>query len=165
MIKNQALKIIDKHNKRDLAAQKKVNLVNEVIEEIYSSGFVKDAQGVKYPHDSSSVSFQAGALLYNFVREIKPARTIEIGMAYGLSSLFICQALLDNGGGHHTAIDPFQGSVYKSVGLLNVERAALKKNFRFMKLVLKRCCLNSLLRKRNSTLPLLMEVIYLTMLL
>ncbi|MEM8502679.1 MAG: class I SAM-dependent methyltransferase [Cyanobacteria bacterium P01_D01_bin.1] len=77
------------------------------------------------------MTFQAGSLLYALVREMQPARTIEIGMAYGLSSLFICQALSDNGDGRHTAIDPFQERSYQSIGVLNLERAGLKDIFRF----------------------------------
>ncbi|NEQ45752.1 MAG: class I SAM-dependent methyltransferase [Leptolyngbya sp. SIOISBB] len=125
---NKAANFIEKTNQKHLSEHE---ATNEVIQEIYRSGLVRDAQGSTYPHDSSSVTFQAGALLYAFVREMKPAKTIEIGMAYGLSSLFICQALSDNGSGQHTAIDPFQEKVYKSIGLLNLERANLKEIFRF----------------------------------
>jgi glycosyltransferase involved in cell wall biosynthesis len=44
-------------------------------------------------------------------------------MAYGVSTLFICQALRDKGGGHHTAIDPEQHSTWQSIGMLNLKRA------------------------------------------
>src|SRR5947199_2631586 len=82
-----------------------------------------------------------GEALYHLVRKIKPAATLEVGTAHGLSAMFICQALRDNakdapsapaqtdslinpssppllcGGrtGHHTAIDPYQ-SKYKNLG-------------------------------------------------
>ena len=125
---SKASELIERTNKQQLTEHENVNAV---IQEIYSSGLVRDAQGATYPHDSSSVTFQAGALLYAFIREMKPARTIEIGLAYGLSSLFICQALSDNGRGDHMAIDPFQEKAYKSIGLLNLERAKLKEIFRF----------------------------------
>lgn len=127
-MKSQGSKLIEHANKQHLAAHTKINTV---IEEIYGSGFVKDAQGNEHQHDTSSVTFQGGALLYNVIREKKPARTLEVGMAYGLSSLFICQALADNGGGQHTAIDPYQAQSYKSIGLLNIERANLKNILRF----------------------------------
>lgn len=125
---SKASEFIERTNRNHLAGHEDVN---KVIKEIYSSGLVEDAQGATYPHNSSSITFQAGALLYSFIRELQPTRTIEIGMAYGLSSLFICQALLDNGRGNHTAIDPFQEKAYKSIGLLNIERANLKEIFRF----------------------------------
>ena len=105
--------------------------MNEVIRSIYSTGSVKDADGRSYPHDVSSVTFEAGQLLYEFVRAHKPLKTLEVGMAYGISTLFICQAHRDNGCGHHTAIDPYEGTTFKSVGLLNIERANLKDVFNF----------------------------------
>jgi hypothetical protein len=71
--------------------------------------------------------------LYDFVRAIKPKKTLEIGMAYGISSLFICQAHRDNGGGYHTAIDPDEEDRFKSIGLLNIERAKLEDLFHFFK--------------------------------
>lgn len=105
--------------------------MNSVIKQIYSSGYVEDAQGNKLPHGSSPVTFETGQMLYDFIRAARPAATLEIGMAYGLSALFICQAHCDNGAGHHTSIDPFEQEVYKSIGLLNLERADLRSLLRF----------------------------------
>lgn len=102
--------------------------VNEVIGQIVGSGRVTDAEGNAY-EPVSAVTLESGMLLYDFVRAVKPARTLETGMAYGLSTLFICQALEDNGAGCHTAIDPFQASEFRSVGVLNVDRAGLSHRF------------------------------------
>jgi predicted O-methyltransferase YrrM len=76
--------------------------MNEIIAQIFSTGYVEDAQGKSYPNSTSSVSFEAGALLYDLVRTLKPDKTLETGMAYGISTLFICQAHRDNGAGCHT---------------------------------------------------------------
>ncbi len=100
--------------------------MNDTIAQIYGSGYVEDAEGNPYEHRASPVSFEAGALLYDCIREAEPKNTLEIGMGYGISTLFICQAHRDNGTGCHTVIDPFQEKLYKSIGLLNVERANLK---------------------------------------
>lgn len=62
-------------------------------------------------------------ILYNLVKKRRPARTLEIGMAYAASTLFICEALRENGGGRHIAMDPFQDSSYKNIGVLNLKRA------------------------------------------
>ena len=104
--------------------------MNQIIERIYCTGKVEDAQGNVLRHDSS-VTYETGILLYNFVRAVKPVRTLEIGMAYGLSTLFICQAHRDNGSGCHTAIDPFEEERYQTIGLLNIERAGLRDVLRF----------------------------------
>ena len=105
--------------------------MNDLIERIYRTGQVEDAQGSVYRHDFHSVTYEAGLLLYELVRALKPSRTVEVGMGYGLSTLFICQALRDNGSGHHTAIDPLQEAGFKTIGLLNMERAALRDLLRF----------------------------------
>jgi predicted O-methyltransferase YrrM len=103
--------------------------VNAVIDAIVRSGRVTDAEGNTY-NPVSAVSLESGALLYDVVRRTKPRRTLETGMAYGMSTLFICQALEDNGVGCHGAIDPFQECEFKSIGVLNVERAGLSHRFR-----------------------------------
>jgi predicted O-methyltransferase YrrM len=105
--------------------------MNEVLEQIFGTGYVEDTQGRRHKKRASSVTLEAGTLLYDLVRTLKPGRTLETGMAQGVSTLFICQAHRDNGGGSHTAIDPFQEEWFHSVGLANIERAQLKELLRF----------------------------------
>jgi predicted O-methyltransferase YrrM len=105
--------------------------MNDVIEGIFRSGLVEDASGAKYTHDTSAVTFQTGRVLYDAVRTLKPEKTLEIGMAFGVSTLFICQAHQDNGAGHHTAVDPNERDAYHGIGLLNMERASLTGRLRF----------------------------------
>ena len=105
--------------------------MNAIIEQIYSSGVVEDAHHNQYPHDTSSVFYASGSILYHLIRDFKPTKTLEVGFAYGLSTLFICQALADNGQGSHIAIDPYQNRKFRSIGLLNIERADLSKFLQF----------------------------------
>lgn len=105
--------------------------MNPLIEEIYRTKRVQDSEGNYINPFPSSIEYETGEFLYNFVRKIKAAHTLEIGMACGLSALFICQAHHDNGGGCHTAIDPMESTLFKSAGLSNIKRAGLEKNFRF----------------------------------
>jgi predicted O-methyltransferase YrrM len=43
------------------------------------------------------------------VRDEGAVRTLETGLGYAVSTLFICEGLLENGsGGHHVATDPHQ---------------------------------------------------------
>jgi predicted O-methyltransferase YrrM len=100
--------------------------MNAVLERVYETGFVEDGEGKRVRAFPSSVSFESGALLYDVVRGKKLRRTLEVGMAYGVSTLFICQAHADGGGGSHIAIDPFQGERYHHLGLLNLRRAGLE---------------------------------------
>jgi len=70
-------------------------------------------------------------VLYDFVRIVKPAKTLETGMAHGKSTLSICEAHRANGAGSHIAIDPLQETKFGSNGLANIERAGLKDILRF----------------------------------
>jgi predicted O-methyltransferase YrrM len=70
-------------------------------------------------------------MLYDFVRLMKPGKTLETGMARGKSTLSICQAHRSNGAGCHIAIDPWQEEKFNSMGLANIERANLKDILRF----------------------------------
>lgn len=105
--------------------------MNELLKAIYATGQVQDEDGNAIDCFPTSVPYETGALLYDIIRERRLSRTIEIGLAYGMSALFICQALRDNGAGRHTAIDPAQDTSWKSIGRLNIERAGLGDLFRF----------------------------------
>ncbi len=98
--------------------------MNDVIEAIYrEKQFVLPCGRVVEPFPTS-IKREEGEMLYRVVREVEPAATLEVGMAWGLSSLFICQALRNNGSGTHVAIDPFQGN-FDNGGIFNVTRAGL----------------------------------------
>jgi predicted O-methyltransferase YrrM len=93
-----------------------------VIEEIAQQQAVYD--GEKWVPLHSHVSTSDGAFLQRLIGDIDAASTLEVGMAYGLSTLFICGALLPKGArAHHIAIDPFQTQDWQGIGLANVRRA------------------------------------------
>jgi len=99
--------------------------MNTLLERIYETGTILTADGQRLQATPPGVPRQLAATLYRLVRENRIHQTLEVGMAFGLSSLAICQALQDNGGGHHIAVDPLQTTTYKSVGLLNLDRSGL----------------------------------------
>ncbi len=105
--------------------------MNPIIETIYRTRKVEDAKGGLRDAFPTSASYEAGMAMYDLIRHVKPKRTLEIGLAYGLSTLFICQAHCDNGGGEHTAIDPDEESGWGSIGLLNIQRAGLQNQLHF----------------------------------
>ncbi len=107
---------------------------NAIIRNMYKSRAVIDAQGneIKY---SSGISPQEGWHLYTLVKENNIRLALEVGMAFGTSALYICQAMADSGGkpaaegkpAKLISVDPFQRTQWKGVGLLNVERAGLSQ--------------------------------------
>jgi predicted O-methyltransferase YrrM len=73
-----------------------------------------------------------GEALGTWVRRENARRTIEVGLAYGISALYICEALVAGGTAdvRHVAIDPYQthgpdGRGFASCGLQHLEEAGL----------------------------------------
>lgn len=97
--------------------------MNPIIDRIYCTGVVEDAAGDAIPAFPSSIRRSEGEHLYRLVRDRGLERTLEIGMGYGLSTLFVCQGHKERGRGFHVAIDPNQSTTFRSIGVLNAARA------------------------------------------
>ena len=102
-----------------------------VLAQIYRDGLVTMPSGHTRPVECTGVARQEGQRIYELVLRERPHRTLEVGMAFGLSSLWICQALGELGTGHHIAIDPHQAGDYENAGLANVARAGCAERFTF----------------------------------
>lgn len=82
---------------------------------------VTDASGKR--HDLHSHTSEAQCrFLQRFVSEQGVSTVLEIGMAYGISALFLCEALAGKYKPKYIGMDPLQ-HVWNDVGLLNLERA------------------------------------------
>lgn len=93
-------------------------------DEIYRSGVVRDAAGHEYPLHSH-IDAREGAFLSGLItRDTTIHRTLEIGCAYGLSSLHICEALSSRSPRAHTIVDPFQHTTWHGIGVENLRRAS-----------------------------------------
>ena len=129
----------------------------DVLAEIARTGIVRDAAGNEYEARPAGIPEKTGLLLARLVREAGAQRTLETGFAYGLSTLFICEALRErhgdpppspkrsgvlrrwlgaaarrgSSGPLHTVIDPCQDSVWHNVGLENARRAGFESMLRF----------------------------------
>jgi predicted O-methyltransferase YrrM len=57
----------------------------------------------------------------------RATRTIEIGLGYGVSALFVCEGLLANGdpGARHVLVDPYQATRFANCGLQVLEDAGV----------------------------------------
>ncbi len=103
-----------------------------LLQGVYETGEVKSEGGLVRKIFPWAIPANVGSLLYRLIAENKLESTLEIGMAYGLSTVFICQALADAGKGRHTAIDPCQALEFQSIGLHQVQRAGLDRFLEFM---------------------------------
>lgn len=96
---------------------------NPRIKEIYKDGFIQIGKDkIKL---SSAISPAEGFHLYDLIKSNKYKDILEIGMANGMSGMYMAQALEENGEGHLTSVDPFQDTQWKSAGLYNIEKAGL----------------------------------------
>ena len=81
-----------------------------------------------------SIGPEEGRALGDWVRRERALRTLEVGLGYGVSTIFICEALAANGpGGRHVAIDPYQHvglphhrTRYEGAGLRALEEAGVR---------------------------------------
>ena len=104
--------------------------MNPVLERILTTGTVGDAdhraslRHPEFPERFSHVTRSTGELLQRAVRELKPAVSLEVGLAYGVSTMFICEAIQSlPKPGVHIVLDPFQNGKWKGLGLENLREA------------------------------------------
>jgi cephalosporin hydroxylase len=76
--------------------------------------------------------FPQGFILHSIVLEHELSMTLEIGLAYGGSALFICDAHRRKGAGHHFAVDPFQMQSFHGEGLNYIRKAGLGSCFQWL---------------------------------
>lgn len=97
-------------------------LTARLLDEIYSKREVQDASGRCYKLHSE-ITPDEGKLISSLISDHRIHRTLEIGCAYGLSSLYICQAIAEFENPAHTIIDPYQRSEWTGIGITNLDRA------------------------------------------
>ena len=103
---------------------------NPVLEAIVASGQVVLPSG-----DCLAVSSQinpaCGAMLQKVILEVSPKVAVEVGLAYGVSTLYILDALREVGGQKLIGIDPSQNGQWKGGGLHNLELAGYRGMYEF----------------------------------
>ena len=106
--------------------------MNAVLERILASGEVSDGsrsvtvRHPEFPDRVSHVDRATGDLLQRAVRDVQPALSLEVGLAYGVSTLFICDAIKElPRPGRHLVLDPFQNGKWRGIGLRNLQDAGV----------------------------------------
>ena len=99
--------------------------MNEAIAELYATGLVVGRSGrVHQLH--SAIDPEEGEFLSSIIRgDPTIRRTLEVGCAYGLSSLYICAAIRGRAGASHTIIDPYQSTQWDGAGARQLEDAGI----------------------------------------
>jgi predicted O-methyltransferase YrrM len=97
-----------------------------LIDTIYDTGKVEAADGTPIDAFPAAMPRFHAQEIERLVREGGFTRTLETGMAFGLSTLVIASVHAERGSGRHIAIDPFQSTDWGGVGILNLRRAGLE---------------------------------------
>jgi predicted O-methyltransferase YrrM len=78
------------------------------------------------------ISIEQGAVLHGLVRDNGVTRSLEIGFAHGYSTVWILDALHQREGAAHTAIDPFEKSMWHGIGLVQAGRVSSTARFEWV---------------------------------
>src|ERR687896_1137976 len=99
--------------------------IEVTVDTIYARGSVHDDDGNTLALRPHSVERAQGEALRDLAVAEGAERTIEVGLALGMSALFLCQAVLRHGG-RHVAIDPFQRESWNGAGVRTLREAGVE---------------------------------------
>jgi predicted O-methyltransferase YrrM len=103
----------------------------ERLKSMYSGELQPGTNGPVKLDELTRISEPEGMWIYETCRRLKPKRTLEIGLAYGFSTIYILAAIDQTGAGHHTALDPFQDS-WHGVGALQAKHLGMESSFQML---------------------------------
>lgn len=104
--------------------------MNSVLASILRTQTVSDGH-TAYPL-RSHVTSDAGAVLQAIIRDVRPSVSLEVGLAYGISALFICDALAQlQRPFRHIIVDKFQHGYWHGIGLRNLQQAGYEHHLAF----------------------------------
>lgn len=105
---------------------------NPILMEILRTGQIQVASQFKdrsiFPH---SVPAAVGMFLQGIIDEIQAEISVEVGFAFGVSTLFICEALKKSERTRHHVMDPFQTNGFDQVGLRHLKAAGYDQILNF----------------------------------
>ncbi len=78
------------------------------------------------------ISVEEGTCLYRLCRDTKAERTMEIGCAYGFSTIYFLAAIRSNPAATHTAIDPYETNLWAGIAVENARAVGMDKSFRLI---------------------------------
>lgn len=98
-----------------------LRVLNKVLETILQTGLVGSGDNPRPV--SAEISADVGSFVADLIRINKPRVSLEVGLAYGVSALYICDALAKVGASKHYVIDPNQTEEWGSIGITNLHAA------------------------------------------
>ncbi|GAB4438353.1 MAG: hypothetical protein Kow0031_20230 [Anaerolineae bacterium] len=102
--------------------------MNSILADMLATGRVQTPAGSELPLHSHLPQLE-GEILHAWVVALKPARLLEIGLAYGVSALFICDALGPQASVSYHIVDAFQQRDWHGCGVFNLNRAGYEGRY------------------------------------
>lgn len=100
------------------------------LDSMYRGEEQRGYDGAHHALDSlTRITPEKGVCLYRLCREMKPQATMEVGCAYGFSTLFILAAHAANATGSHVAIDPGENLWWHGIGATKVRDVGMERAF------------------------------------
>jgi len=99
--------------------------IETFLDQAYRSGRVRDSGTDAIDLAPHSIERPQGEALRDLAIAEGAERTIEVGLALGMSALFLCQAVLPRGG-RHVAIDPLQAESWNRAGMRTLREAGVE---------------------------------------
>jgi predicted O-methyltransferase YrrM len=104
--------------------------MHQILREILDTQIVWDRDDSLPLHDN--ISEEDGGLITKAIQSVKPKTTLEVGFGCGISTLFVCDALVANGThSRHIILDPNQRTIFRNIGLQNIQRAGYENIIEF----------------------------------
>lgn len=113
---------------RQSAREITIGRVRQVISHLVRDGTaVARSDGSVHTLFPVAIGAAEGAAIRSWVIRERAARTIEVGLGYGMSALFACEGLLTNGApdARHLVIDPHQDTHFAHCGLQFLDEAGV----------------------------------------
>lgn len=105
--------------------------MNQVLLDIVNTGYVTKGDGNRIMLDSH-IDDLCGSLLQRTIRKLRPAIALEVGLAHGISTLYILEAMSENGGQKLVGMDPAQfDEHWQGSGISNIRKAGYDALYEF----------------------------------
>jgi predicted O-methyltransferase YrrM len=103
----------------------------DILVDIYTSDRLKGTESDNpVPINAiTRISIEQGAMIHKLICDHAIERSLEIGFAFGFSTIWILDALRSRDGGRHIAVDPFEKIDWGGIGLYQVGRLSPKASF------------------------------------
>jgi len=105
--------------------------MNPILQKMMQTRQVTDHQGASM-NLHSNINAQAGQMLQTWIKKVDCRNSVEVGLAFGVSSLYILDELAGMPNTMHYGIDPMQfNDRWHGLGLENIKRAGLDQYYKF----------------------------------